>query len=261
MQKECEICGVWFEAVRSDRKYCDKCQKNSGKAEGYIKRAIVYSKNRLDEDYNPVDLECPICGKTFTVPKKFRSRDYLCCSYECREKYKEIEKAERAAERQAKLDLLPTIKCMQCGKEFKAKPDRKFCSQACSIEYSRENAPRTLERAQGDIERTCKVCGKKFMVHKDKPTPIKYLAKCCSQECKNVLAKKGIYKSNAMREEMAKKYEEQRRQKEYAANGLCAYCRTSYKDCERMQSNFRIIPKGARFNNNGKIIECPKFKR
>ena len=42
-------------------------------------------------------------------------------------------------------------------------------------------------------------------------------------------------------------------------NGCCGICTTSYKDCERMQSEFRVIPKGARYVNS-KIVQCPKFK-
>lgn len=41
---------------------------------------------------------------------------------------------------------------------------------------------------------------------------------------------------------------------------ICAVCRVSNKDCERVQSDFVIIPEGARFNKNGKISECPNFK-
>lgn len=41
---------------------------------------------------------------------------------------------------------------------------------------------------------------------------------------------------------------------------LCTTCKVSYKDCERMRSNFRIIPKGAHYNSRGIIVECPKYK-
>ena len=41
---------------------------------------------------------------------------------------------------------------------------------------------------------------------------------------------------------------------------ICYLCRVKNKDCERIQSDFVIIPEGARFNKNGKICECPNFK-
>lgn len=41
---------------------------------------------------------------------------------------------------------------------------------------------------------------------------------------------------------------------------ICAVCRVNNKDCERVQSDFIIIPEGARLNKNGKICECPNFK-
>ena len=54
-----------------------------------------------------------------------------------------------------------------------------------------------------------------------------------------------------------------RRRKEQEAyirqNGLCGICKTPYLDCERMQSNFRIIPKGAKYVD-GKIQYSPKYR-
>lgn len=45
-----------------------------------------------------------------------------------------------------------------------------------------------------------------------------------------------------------------------AHNGLCSICRTSYKNCERLLSNFTASPKGAVFKGSI-VIECPKFKK
>ena len=41
---------------------------------------------------------------------------------------------------------------------------------------------------------------------------------------------------------------------------LCATCRVIYKNCERMQSDFRIIPEGAHYNAKGVLTVCPKYK-
>ena len=40
---------------------------------------------------------------------------------------------------------------------------------------------------------------------------------------------------------------------------ICAVCRRNYKECERIRSDFTIIPEGARFNKQGKICDCPNF--
>ena len=56
-------------------------------------------------------------------------------------------------------------------------------------------------------------------------------------------------------EESAKKEE-----KYIQKNGLCSICRTSYKNCERLLSNFTASPKGAVFKGSI-VIECPKFKK
>ena len=63
---------------------------------------------------------------------------------------------------------------------------------------------------------------------------------------------------------MKPKTDEQQEQKKQLddyikENGCCGICTTSYKDCERMQSEFRVIPKGAKYVNS-KIVQCPKFK-
>lgn len=254
---ECEICGTWFTAQKSNRKYCDKCQKNSEKERYYIERSIELNKWKMGDDYVGVDIPCPICGKLFTVPKKYKERQYLCCSYECRQIYKEKEKTNPVHITPKKNIDLETFTCLQCGKEFQGRAGRKFCSNACFGLYSKEHNTKisTVERVQGDIKRICKVCGKEFIVHKDKPTYLSDLPNCCSKECIRACCKKAGSKraqqtSNKRQSEMNEKYK---------IDGLCGYCKTSYKDCERMQSNFRVIPKGARFNNNGKIISCPKF--
>ena len=63
-------------------------------------------------------------------------------------------------------------------------------------------------------------------------------------------------KSAAISPKESAKKEEQYIQK----NGLCSICRTSYKNCERLLSNFTASPKGAVFKGSI-VIECPKFKK
>ena len=52
--------------------------------------------------------------------------------------------------------------------------------------------------------------------------------------------------------------QEMKEQKYIEENGLCSICRTSYKDCERMSSNYTASPKGSVFRGN-LVIKCPKF--
>ena len=47
-------------------------------------------------------------------------------------------------------------------------------------------------------------------------------------------------------------------EKYVAENGLCSICRTSYKDCERMQSNYTASPKGSVFSGS-LVIKCPMY--
>ena len=54
---------------------------------------------------------------------------------------------------------------------------------------------------------------------------------------------------------------EKKKEQEYInKNGLCSICKTSYVDCERMQSNFRCYPKGSSCKGN-LVIKCPKFTK
>lgn len=65
--------------------------------------------------------------------------------------------------------------CINCGKTFSGEHNAKFCSNACKSAYRR--------KAGVDlIEKTCKVCGKKYMTDKYRS------AETCSAHCRAVLA-------------------------------------------------------------------------
>ena len=57
------------------------------------------------------------------------------------------------------------------------------------------------------------------------------------------------------------KEKRQQKQKKYIEeNGLCSICKTSYKDCERQQSNFTASPEGSVFQGS-LVVKCPKFRK
>ena len=67
-------------------------------------------------------------------------------------------------------------------------------------------------------------------------------------------------KEKQQKQEEQMKLEKKKEQKYINKNGLCSICKTSYVDCERMQSNFRCYPKGSSCKGN-LVIKCPKFTR
>ena len=201
----------------------------------------------------PVKAVCSECGREFQIPKKWAERVDIFCSPRCRSSFRMSHQYPRFKKKQA------ISTCKFCGKEFEG--NRVFCSQECLKKYQEEKDKN--EKVVGDITLTCKVCGKAFVVHKDKPVFPDTLPKCCSAECRKEASRLGGQKGARVTHANNVKRREERsdtKKREYLTNGLCAYCKTSYADCERMQTEFRVIPKGARFNRAGKIIECPKFK-
>ena len=75
--------------------------------------------------------------------------------------------------------------------------------------------------------------------------------------------KQGEYiskKNLELARQLAQKEYDEKLQKYIQKNGLCSICKTSYVDCERMQSNFRCYPKGSSCKGN-LVIKCPKFTK
>ena len=259
-EKECEICGTYFTAVRANRKYCDRCQKNSAKAKARLDKQIIISKHTTGYYDEWIEKKCNECGKFVKMVPRSMRRHVMYCSDACKAKADERRK-EAAANRPPK-PIIQT-RCPHCGKMFdNPYYKRMYCSNECYQQSLIEK-----KRVIGDIECTCKNCGKKFTYHTDKYVSKYVLPKACSVECRKELNRAGTKKAAEMARyhaEKRQKAEEEHNKKKklelFSKNGLCAYCKTSYKDCERMQSNFRIIPNGAKFNDNGKIITCPKFK-
>lgn len=275
MEKECIICGDIFEAIRSTRKYCDRCQKNSKKAQSRMNSAIVASKFRMGEYDVPVSKICPYCGKEFLTA---RGRKY--CSDSCERNYrmetntcqfcgellfpevKTIGKTVHPRCKEAAYEAWARRKgwyrnCKHCGKEFLAKhANQMFCSQDCSRDFRREESTKLTEY-------TCCICKRVFSVPKNYYFESNPRRITCSDECKKEYSRRynlWVDKKKKEHEEAQKLAEEKKFQEEVEKCGLCGFCKTSYKDCDLMKTNFRIKPKGARYKDS-KIVECPLFKR
>lgn len=282
MTKECIICGDEFEAVRETRQYCDKCQKNSKKAQQNIDKAIINSKRHMGEFDIPKARTCSYCGKEFLSVRK---RDF-CCK-ECERNYR----IENNTCQWCKKPLFPEVKamgptthpgckeaayeawarrkgwyrnCKHCGKEYLAKShSQTFCSQQCSIDY------KAAERVK-PTEYHCCICKKDFIIPRNNYYDTYPKRALCSDECRaeyqrryNLWKKKQQEESKALAEKIKQQETEQKEKKfkeEVEKYGLCNFCNTLYKDCDWISSSFRIKPKGAIYKNS-KIIECPKFTK
>lgn len=256
---ECEICGVFFEAQRSTRKYCDKCQKHSDRKKRTMDSYVSRSKCYLGYYDEPVEKKCSKCGEFLkVVPRRISNRIMYCenCKKILAEEKEQTPKAPRIRYCNYN-NRPPQSTCPVCGKKYDNPNFKKaYCSDECRTKHHGE-----IKKWIGDITCTCKNCGKEFTIHKDKY--IYKLPVACSDECRKEINKaattaRAIEKRKNNKAQL--KYERIKQQKLFKENGLCAYCKTPYKDCERMQTNFRVIPKGAKFNMDGKIIKCPKFK-
>lgn len=251
IEKECEICGTWFIAKRSNRKYCDECQKNSAKARAKLNRSVENLKQTTGYYDQYVPKYCSECKQYIKMVPRTMKHHIMYCGEDCKNKARE--RASR--NRWTPTKSVPKTKCPCCKREFDNPGFKKiYCCNECRLK------DRAREKVIGDVTLTCEVCGKQFVSHRNRPTYVNALPRTCSKECVRELCRragiKGYEISQSKTEGERKKRE---LEKLYNENGLCGYCKTPYKNCERMESNFRIIPEGARFNDKGKIIVCPKF--
>ncbi len=113
--------------------------------------------------------QCKKCGKTFSFPP-YQKRKY--CSLKCA--WADHDRVLNSIKKNSKRVKKP---CAYCGKIFerpKSQAKRPFCSVECG--------KKSLKRKVRWVDRTCKVCGKKFQVkdYKLKTQPAIY----CSWKCK-----------------------------------------------------------------------------
>lgn len=272
LEKECEICGVWFTPYRKTQRYCKDCGKHSGYKQRELQHNLNASIARCGTGRQPeaVTCICKRCGQHFTTygaAKPYCSKnckiedaiaDTVCencgkkmtdtedqrymsgrpwfCSDACRNEHK-----WKSAKEQGRIKV-----CPECGKEFINK-NITFCSKEC-YKHNIEKYGRPKPAVQTLI-RQCTVCGKPFNCSVDDlRNPI------CSPDCKSVYQKK----RKKLKMKNQKAVQNQKKQDFINKNGLCGICRTSYKDCERLQSNFTASPEHSCFSGS-LIIKCPKF--
>ena len=177
---------------------------------------------------------CPNCGKEFIKKGTY-------CSQGCYQEFMRKKKAEAERRKAAGLKLCPV-----CGKEFSG--NEICCSPEC-LQKKKEAEPHAM--------RKCSTCGKVFSCPVSNMFSTEY--SFCSLECEkkfpDIIARK-----EKLKKEKQKKQAEEKLQKYIQKNGLCSICKTSYVDCERMQSNFRCYPKGSSCKGN-LVIKCPKFTK
>ena len=166
MQKECEICGVFFEAKMQTRKYCDNCQNHAGKKKIAYNDAVRQSKLRMGEfEKIPYDIVCEKCGKKYiaipgkewkaTAPRQ--SHYKIFCSKKCRNAF-----------------ILEEYKCKTCGKSLK---DTDYCDIDKARSYNDLYCSLECEAADKGWEKICANCGKIFIRANRKETNY------CSREC------------------------------------------------------------------------------
>lgn len=277
-EKECEICGKWFQPNRSNQKYCEDCRQYSSRKRERMNRNIEHSIRMRGTGQAPNKYECTCrqCGKDFiswTYPRDF-------CTQKCASQYR-IEHTKCAqcgklmTETNDQRDTLGHVwfcsdickrkhrwqvakskglvkTCPQCGKEFIG--NNKYCSEGCYRAYVKEHG--VQHRPIPTIKLKCSICGKEF------DCKINQTARpLCSEECEDKFIQSDRKFREQFREEQRKEEERERKaahDKYIEENGLCSICKTHYKECERMSSNFRIKPEGAIYKNS-KIVSCPKF--
>lgn len=314
LEKECEICGVFFTPLRANTKYCPDCRNHATqklrKIEYQTKRNIrTYGYGRKPK---PITCTCEYCGKDFSAYGK--EKDF--CSASCASKYRiahttcaycgkpmtETEDIrdvmgknwyccddcyEKAAWRKARAEGR-VRNCPNCGKEFIN--GATYCSMSCYLEYVHKKAEKTKTLKKSG-EKECPICGKKFTGNgtycspecrekkeTQEPHAMRACEVCgkefdcpasrmihpiCSDACQKLFEEGKAERKKKQKEAAADKREAQKKEKQkkyIAENGLCSICKTSYKDCERLQSNFTASPEGSVFQGS-LVVKCPKFRK
>lgn len=283
MTKECEACGAKFTTTNKLQKYCPDCGSHGlrikKKYDRNIARSIRYQNLVSPEVFTHT---CKVCGKIFQTTYRSRkfcsdkcsqiaSKEKLTCT-QCGKKLIDVMSIDDIPDSEihrrthfcsdtckAKYDLAknPPRICKFCGKTYHNK-NKYFCCNDCQIKYrqSHKGATPTPRKLREKIVRTyrCDICGEECTNPQFRPSKINGIYKnhvICSEKCMDVYKQ---WKQTDDERQAQKKMDDYVKE-----NGCCGICTTSYKDCERMQSEFRIIPKGAKYVNS-KIVQCPKFK-
>lgn len=148
-ERECKICGVWFQPKRKNNIYCEECSKRSGAKKKKMKRQIMISISRCGTGNKQ--------GEHNNMPR-FQS-----------------ENARKPSCHSGKERLIEPTYCCVCGKKMPDADDRRIHSPKwyCSAEC-KEKEKWKIAREKGTVK-TCPNCGKEHIQR----------GIYCSRECYN----------------------------------------------------------------------------
>ena len=339
-QKECEICGAYFETPTKIRKYCDACRNHPEQKRKQINRGLHRIRELEPRQSYLETIVCEYCGRKKQIPPHLvkslsigdeKSWDgnihYYCCEqhkkaayiengvcYWCKKPLKGIEQIRgrfnpkydfcsyECELEYSKVHAKSLVHvCKNCGKEYLSKKEEtSFCSRQCAQEARKRGWTSPYVDSKPAYVK-CAYCGTTVEMTRSEYNTIDKKNYCCknckpkvdddnyyihTQTCiicnklrqqKSIYPIKGDFKPYYVcSDECARKYKLIKQRKKQLENklmnpvppkprskngiSLCSTCKTSYKDCERMQSEFRIIPKGAKYNSHGRIVTCPKYR-
>lgn len=148
---KCVTCGELIKIKKSEMKYKNHfCNKT---CYGKWQSTQTGKKNPR---WRGTERPCIQCGKMIHVLpcKKDKPNQSVFCSKKCRDE-NQTKKTQR--------------ECATCGKTFKRPPSmiRRFCSNACKGKWYSQfvSGPSHHNWKGGKVERTCIVCGVKFLKH------------------------------------------------------------------------------------------------
>ena len=166
----CPQCGKEFWYYKSwPRKYCSS--KCSGTAN--MKRQL----GKYAEGEPPKTISCDYCGELFSKSAfEIKKTTHHFCSRECYGKFlsrtrKGIPRPDLRGEK-PDLQKRVSLRCPQCGKNFKVKTSHAYRRVFCSIKCLSDN---------GRVERQCEYCGKSFRAMKSEVRIGK--GRFCSRNC------------------------------------------------------------------------------
>ena len=216
---------------------------------------------------------CEECGQSLKDKPFNILAHHHYCSEECSQKAKSRIAADSGY----------VYTCQNCGKEYiRFAKSSTFCSRECMSEAVKKGwrSPKSIENEKikeskkTTIVLKCKVCKRKFKKTYPNIEELtcavrnQTLPLFCSKDCAVVYSEAEKAHIEAVQKAKHKKTQAEGKKangnttsKSVKGTDICATCKVSYKDCERMQSNFRILPEGAHYDANGVLTTCPKFKK
>jgi hypothetical protein len=202
MTKTCQHCRVEFVdgSISHNAVFCSyRCRQKVKQARKVAKRRAAILKR-----------SCPQCGNGFET---FQDR-HVFCSKKCNDRFKAVQRkgigkcewcgamfhpnktGQRFCSRKCNWTYQNSIAiykpkplvekgCQVCGRHFKARPNRKYCSVPCLRTASHANALQAYRDKHPLETRTCEYCGTKY---KDRKLGSVY---CTEQCCRSAVARRG----------------------------------------------------------------------